>query len=74
MKEVNSLSRQGVEEKHKKKMPTKKLMLQHSKELKADCRDREIFFRNNKSYGMIEFFRDRIKLGCHINRRRTKIS
>ena len=37
-------------------------------------RDREILCRDNKSYVMIEFYCDIIKLGRDRNRRRTKIS
>ena len=55
-------------------MATKKLMLQHNKEMRQNLyRDKEIFCHDNKSYGMKEFFRCKIKLSRDKNRRRTKI-
>ena len=64
MKEVNSLLQQDVEEKHKKNGNKETSCCDIIKSCRKNlCHDKEVFCHDNKSQGMIKFYRNNRKVG-----------
>ena len=68
IKEVNSLSQQDVEKQHKKNGNKETSCYDIIKSYKQNlCHDKEVFYRDNKSKGMIKFCRNKRKVGRNRN-------